>query len=63
VAADPDVLVLVGHEVGQRLDDLLAVAHQDVAGASLEMPVVEQADQRRDEDEVRGAGLNSRRSW
>jgi hypothetical protein len=56
VAADPDVLLLVAHEVGERGDHGLAVAHQDLAGARFQPAVAEQRDERRDEDEVGRAG-------
>ena len=52
VAADPDVFVGIAQEVGERVDDAFAVAHQHLPRRRLQQPVAQQRHQRRDENVV-----------
>jgi hypothetical protein len=55
VAAHPDVLLLGAHEVREHVDHRLPVADEHVTRGGLQLPVAQQRDERRHEDEVGGA--------
>ena len=58
VPANPDVFVLVVHEIGERVDHLFAVADEHLSRGGLEQAVPQQRDEGRDEEEVAGAQLS-----
>ena len=52
VPPDPDVFFGVAQEVGERIDDVFAVADEHLARRALQQPVAHQRHQRRHEQEV-----------
>ena len=60
VPADPDVFFRLAHEVRERVDHRFAVADEHGPRLSLQPPMAQQADERRNEDEVvRSAGADA----